>query len=51
MIQADYDVNFNKSIKDSNKIYRLEIINGLEYKQAVISRPLSEIFSGRRRIS
>jgi len=43
MMQANYDSSFDKSVKDSDKIYRVEILNGMESKQAIVNRPLAEI--------
>jgi putative ABC transport system permease protein len=31
MIQVDYDANFDKSTKDSDKIYRVEIVHSDEF--------------------
>jgi putative ABC transport system permease protein len=43
MIQLDYDYNFDRFHKDSDKIFRLEFVNGSTI-QAVINRPFSELF-------
>ena len=43
MMQANYDSSFDKSVKGSDKIYRVEILHGMEEKQAISNRPLAEI--------
>lgn len=43
MIQADYDASFDKSIKDSDKIYRVEFHHSATAKLAVVNRPLAEL--------
>ena len=42
MMQIDYDTNFDKGIKNYDKIYRVELVFK-ESKQAVLSRPFADI--------
>lgn len=44
MMQVDYDRNFDASHKDANKIFRVEMQMGDAALQAVLSRPMSDIF-------
>ena len=43
LMQANYDSSFDKSVKDSDRIYRVEIVHSAEEKQALVNRPLAEI--------
>ena len=46
LVQVNYDLNFNKGIKDSEKVYMLvsgEVATGMGKKQLNICRPLAEM--------
>ncbi|MDR1742822.1 MAG: ABC transporter permease, partial [Dysgonamonadaceae bacterium] len=44
MMQADYDLRFDKSVKNSDRIFRIEFIGGISgERQAVICRPMLEL--------
>ena len=44
MMQVDYDRNFDRGIKDVDRIFRVEVAYESGTKQAIINRPLAEAF-------
>jgi len=44
MMQVDYDYHFDTFHKNSDRIYRVEFIHSLGSKQAIINRPLAELW-------
>lgn len=50
MMQVDYDRNFDRGIKDVDRIFRVEVAYESGTKQAIINRPLAEAFTDHHRI-
>lgn len=50
MMQVDYDRNFDRGIKDVDRIFRVEVAYESGTKQAIINRPLAEAFIHHHRI-
>ncbi len=44
MIQVDYDRNFDRGLKDSDRIFRVEVAEENGTRMAIINRPLAEAF-------
>ena len=44
MMQVDYDRNFDRGIKDVDRIFRVEVAYESGTKRAIINRPLAEAF-------
>jgi putative ABC transport system permease protein len=43
MMQVDYDMNFDRTTPNSERIFRIEALNIVESTQAVICRPMAEL--------
>ena len=44
MMQVNYDYTFDRSLRDADAIFRLDVVQGTEGSQAIINRPFARAF-------
>lgn len=44
MMQVNYDYTFDRSLRDADAIFRLDVVQGTEASQAIINRPFARAF-------
>ena len=43
MMQVNYDYTFDRSLRDADAIFRLDVVQGTEGSQAIINRPFAGV--------